>query len=365
MTSDRSNRPNGGARLLAVVAAAAVLVALAAPAADARRHPRKTARLETTQTLIGMRAAAPSDPYSFEAVNAWQGKRNAIGTIFRRTNTPNDQLVAKLAEVWASGAVPMLSIDLVDSNATIASGARDEQIDATALAIKTWLSGPDGSYGTADDRRIYLRLAWEPNGNWYRWSPCHADGGTAADYRRMWVRYHKRYRRLGIDRSHLAWVFSVNQTDWKTDACTAESLYPGHKYVDWLGIDGYTWSFGQGPAEVFGPMAARLRAMAPGTPLGINEAGVHRDATIGKSAYLTAYFEWIRANDIGMAVWFNIDKEKDWSVFGGLPGDEHFTHDGQAHLAWKAYRLGVAAPNIVGSDPTNPRLLTDAQFLPR
>lgn len=112
-------------------------------------------------------------------------------------------------------------------------------------------------------------------------------------------------------------------------------------------------------------MVTRLRALAPGTPVGINEAGAHSGTAMGKSAYLTAYFAWLRANDIGMASWFNIDKETDWSVLGGSEGDETFTLGLTTFRAWKAYRAGVAGvagPTIVGSDTANPRLLTAARF---
>lgn len=376
-------RTSRSTRALTLLVAATLLLSLAgASAAGARpkgarardaqlwRTPgaptlRPSPAPATRSTLIGMRAPAPLEPYTLAAVNAWQGKTTALATIFRKSSFPNAQLVAKLAEVWAAGAVPVLSVELVDANATIASGARDAQIDATAAAIKTWLTGPDLAYGTGDDRRIYLRPGWEPNGNWYRWSPCHAEGGTAADYRAMWAKYHERFDRLGLDRDHVRWIFSVNQTDWKSGACPVEALYPGHRYVDWLGVDGYTWTAGQGPAEVFGPMVARLRALAPGTPVGITEAGAHSGTTMGKAAYLTAYFAWLRANGIGMASWFNVDKEKDWSVLGGIEGDETFTLGLTTFRAWKAYREGVAGATIAGSDTANPRLLTASQFAGR
>lgn len=60
-------------------------------------------------------------------------------------------------------------------------------------------------------------------------------GGTPADYRAMWARYHDRYDRLGLDRDHVQWIFSASQTDWKSGACPAEAIYPGHRYVDWVG----------------------------------------------------------------------------------------------------------------------------------
>ena len=66
-----------------------------------------------------------------------------------------------------------------------------------------------------------------------------------------------------------------------------------------------------------------------------------------------------------MAVWFKIDKEKDWAVLGGAQGDEDFTLGLKTYRGWKAYREGVAGLTITGSDGTNARLLTDTQFAGR
>ena len=318
----------------------------------------------TSATLIGVRAPGVGDSYDLGAMRSWQGKTNAVALIFRKTSVPAADLVAKMTAVWNAGSVPAYSVELVDSNASIAAGNVDAQIDGVARAIKLWLAGPDLRYGSGDDRRAYIRLAWEANGSWYRWSPCASAGGTASDYRAMWHRYHDRYAALGVGSDRLAWIFSVNQSDTSTK-CRAESLYPGDAYVDWTGVDGYTWSLANGPSAVFGPMTARLRAVAPSRPVSVNEAGAASATSGGKSAYITRYFEWLRDNDIRMALWFNVDKERDWAVFGGALGDEVFRSGTSVFTAWKAYRQGVSNNRIVGSDRSNPRLLTDAQFLGR
>jgi hypothetical protein len=105
--------------------------------------------------------------------------------------------------------------------------------------------------------------------------------------------------------------------------------------------------------------------MAPGVPVSVNEAGATSATAGGKSSYITRYFDWLRANVIRMAIWFNFDKERDWAVFGGALGDEVFRSGTSVFTAWKAYRRGVSSKRVVGSDTTNPRLLTDAQLLGR
>ena len=46
----------------------------------------------------------------------------------------------------------------------VAAGTYDSYVVSVASQIKSFLSGPDGVYGTSDDRRIYIRLAHEMNG---------------------------------------------------------------------------------------------------------------------------------------------------------------------------------------------------------
>ncbi|MEN3271979.1 MAG: mannan endo,4-beta-mannosidase [Actinomycetota bacterium] len=328
--------------------------------------PAPVSRASVGTTLLGVRAPNPSDPYSLSALRTWQGgKTDAVALFFRKADYPATGVVSALSSLWKSGRVPMYSVEMTSSNAAVAKGLLDLKLDATASAIRSWLAGPDHRYGNADDRRAYIRPAWEPNGNWYGWSPCSLGGGTADDYKAMWRHVHDRYDRAGIDSAHLAWVFSVNQADW-ADRCKAEALYPGDAYVDWTGIDGYTRSINATPASVFAPMVARLRAMAPKKPVSVNEAGAATAALIGKSAYITAYFDWLAANDIRMAIWFNLDRattRQNWAVFGGSSGDETFTDGLKTYRAWRAYRVGIASTTIVGSDAANPRLLTDAQFL--
>jgi beta-mannanase len=313
-----------------------------------------------------MRYQNPTDPYTIANVNLWQGKRTAVSTVFRKTNFPIADLVTKLKEVWYGGAVPVYSIDIIDSNAFIAGGGLDPRLDAIGAALTTFLAGPDGVYGNADDRRIFLRPAWEANGNWYAWSPCTATGGPASDYRAMFRRIHDRFTLAGMDSRDSAWIFSVNQADWPTNTCAMEDLYPGDAYVDWLGLDAYTRSAYDSPEVAFTPMVNRLRALAPGKPVSVNEAGVSSRVKVGKSAYVTSYFKWVADNDIRMVAWFNNDNTNgDWTVYGGTLGDESILGALTSTLAWSSYRVAVSDPRYVGSSLTNPRLLTDAQFMGR
>lgn len=63
-----------------------------------------------------------------------------------------------------------------------------------------------------------------------------------------------------------------------------------------------------------------------------------------------------------MVAWFNEDKETDWAVFGGSRGDVTFRYGRTTYRAYSAYAAAVRPPALVGPTPSNPRLLTDAEF---
>ena len=316
------------------------------------------------------------------AMEAWQQKRHAVLLLYTKwdtsTLTISNLFGKQLPNVWANGNVPIISWDPFTTGVTpgdierrVASGQFDSYIATWGAKLKTFLSGKDGVYGTSDDRRAYLRVGHEMNGDWYPWS---ADGvtTTAADTIAMWRRVHdKLVPGLGLDGTRLQWLWAVNASD--LGPYTAEQYYPGDAYVDWVGIDGYnwgasqTWSVWQDPEAVLGPMRTRLRSLAPTKPLAVSETASTSSTTSGsdlsaKSAWITALFGWLATNDIRLYCWFNDDKETDWAVFGGSKGDTTYRFRGVTYRGYSALKTSVQSTGIIPTNTKNPRLLTDAQF---
>jgi hypothetical protein len=63
-----------------------------------------------------------------------------------------------------------------------------------------------------------------------------------------------------------------------------------------------------------------------------------------------------------MVVWFNEAKETDWAIFDGPTGDSTFNYNDTTYNTYSTYKSAVTSSSISSTDPTNPRLLTDAQF---
>ena len=223
----------------------------------------------------------------------------------------------------------------------------------------------DGQYDTDDDRRVFIRLAHEPNGTWYPWSA--SSENSPNDYIAMWQRTHQQLRDIGLDSTHVQWIWTVNNVD--IGEYSAEQYYPGDAYVDWLGIDGfnwgtdYSWSRWQSPPEIFESMRYRLGQLAPNKPVALPEVASTSGNTFGtdnfaKDAWVEQLAQYVQDADIRMMSWFNQDKESDWQVFGGKNGAEEL--DGV--MTYPAYQQAVGEDYWITGGHSHPRILSDAQF---
>ncbi|MGQ0521699.1 MAG: glycoside hydrolase family 26 protein [Actinomycetota bacterium] len=313
-----------------------------------------------------------------KALEAWQGKRHAVVELFTNWNgsrkTMDNLFKQQLPNIWANGNVPLVTWEPftgantpADIEVRIARGDHDAYVTTWAQRLAGFLSGPDTVLGTDDDRRAYVRLGHEPNGDWYPWGAAQG-GNTPADYVAMWRRVHGLVAAAGPGPSRVQWMWAANAED--IGGFPAEGFYPGDSYVDWVAVDGYNWGGSQSwsswksPAEVLGPMVARVQAVAPAKPVAVTETASTSSGggLTAKGAWVTDLYAWAPANGVRMVVWFNTDKETDWAVFGGSGGDGTFRYGRTTYRTLAAYKAAAGSGPYAGSDPANPRLLTDAQF---
>ena len=313
------------------------------------------------------------------ALEAWQGKRHAVVNLFTNwdgsTKTKSNLFAQQLPNIWANGNVPLITWEPFTGKATpadierrVAAGGYDAYVTDWAGRLRNFLNGPDGESGTSDDRRAYLRLGHEMNGDWYPWGAA-IGGNSPSDFVAMWRRVHNAFDALGVGPAQLQWIWSVNNED--VGGFPAEAFFPGDAFVDWIAVDGYnwgasqTWSSWRSPAEVLGPMVGRLRAISA-RPMALTETASTTVTASGsslaaKSQWATDLFAYAGAAQARMVVWFNQDKETDWAVFGGAKGDSVFKFGRTSYRTYSAYRTAVLRPEAVGSSGQG-RLISDAQF---
>jgi hypothetical protein len=329
-------------------------------------------------------------------LDGWQGRRDAVLNTYAGWGLDADLFARVLPGIWNEGSVPSISWNPTNMYVDTANGAYDGYLIAFAQQLKRFLAGPDGVYGDGDDRRVYLRLAWEMNGDWFTWMPAYdgddvrVNGATPiaeqgcgslaakeSAFVASWRHIHDVLTGQGLDRTHLAWDFSVNAGDADTAGCDdysstrgvglMEHLFPGDAYVDWVGIDGYNWDGKTSPSAVFGPTATRLRAISK-RPLAVDEVGSPDSTSYPKAQWIKDYFSYLSSNGYRKSTWFNIDKEEPWGVFqppsyANWNGNATLSYGGVTYHGWNEYQTGVNAANMIGADTANPRLLTDSDFL--
>jgi hypothetical protein len=248
------------------------------------------------------------------AMQQWQGRGDAVGLMYAGWNDTTASIKSQMLALWNNQhTVPDVSWYLLNSNtgnAQIASGASDAHLLPYVTMFKSFLAGPDGTYGNGDDRRLYLRPDWEANGTWYGYSPAYGNPSASvykanvATFKAMWTHLHNLFTTAGVSAPDIQWVFSPSSHDsWYANSNhIAEDIYPGDSVVDWIGLDGYNFgtpsSFGwETPDQVFDDMIGRMQALAPTKPIGVTETGCTTDGSTvaAKAAWITSYFSWLRS----------------------------------------------------------------------
>jgi glycosyl hydrolase family 26 len=148
------------------------------------------------------------------------------------------------------------------TNAAIAAGQWDLAIWAVAKAINQVNGQVIVSYGQ------------EMNGNWYEWGT--AKGGVAASnptdyinaYRHIWQIFQKAGTR------NVTWLWDPNVS--YTGSTPLQQVYPGDKYVNWVGFDGYYSTAQTTFDSLFLPSLAEVRKFTS-KPFIIGESGVSKN----------------------------------------------------------------------------------------
>jgi beta-mannanase len=231
------------------------------------------------------------------------GHANSVVNFYDTFDT--NMFTTTVPEIWDTyHATPFLSLNTNSwTNQQIVSGAEDSNVAGWATSLKQWLTGTDsnGHAAPAGGRRIFIRLDWEANANWYPWSPtssattCAALAAQEALYVQMFRHVHDLVMRTGgFSSSQVAWVFSVNSVDaGAVQGCAGvvsnvtAYIFPGDAYVDWIGIDGYNSCASPAtPTQLFGPMASELRGLSV-RPLSIDEVGSSTNSSSSPGGYCT------------------------------------------------------------------------------
>jgi hypothetical protein len=167
---------------------------------------------------------------------------------------------------------------------------------------------------------IFFRPMYEINADWFPWDGTHNNEGDAKNgpalFVAAWRHIHGIFMREGA--TNVVWVWSPNDRDYPAAAWNHwRNYYPGDKYVDWVGIDGYNWGGGHWAefCTIFGGNPSVYADYAYRKPIMIAETGAAEDG--GSKA------DWLRRAEAAMKtqfpavkafVYFSSFAERDWRV---------------------------------------------------
>jgi hypothetical protein len=301
-------------RTLLCAAVTAVALVMSGGAAAAAGRPAPTRYLgmfrdgDPTSTATDVRKLYGVTPASVMWFDSW-----ASGRPF-----PVDEA----RTLWRHGIMPHYTWEPWDT----ALGPNDP----AQIHLQDVIDGSWDGYITARAREfaavrlpILVRWGHEFNGNWYPWGIANNNADPSL-YVRAYRHVHDLVRAAGARNVQWVWAFN-NGSSPDTAYNDPAAAYPGHAYVDWVGIDGYNWGFGPSwdPAAdhwttfdaTFAAAYAKSRAVAPGKPVMIGEFASTEDGG-DKAQWLKDMDATLRSGaypDLRLLTYFDVIKEEAWS----------------------------------------------------
>lgn len=253
---------------------------------------------------------------------------------------------------WAYHMLPVVSWESRPSN--MVKGPDSDNTNLPDWRLRTIISGRYDAYirqWATDVKRlrlpIVLRLDHEMNGGWYPWSE-KANGNSRGEYSAMWRHVHGIFDAVGAD--NVIWLWSPNVTQFP-QAIPLADLYPGDRYVDWLGLVGYYRTVIPGKRASFDNTyrlsLQRLQAIDGDKPIVLSEVGCTENG--GKKVeWMTSFFAGLAAHpEIVGFTWFNEDVIS--TPFGGTKKVDNNWRVDSSVAALETFRAGVRT--MVGGRP--------------
>ncbi len=197
------------------------------------------------------------------------------------------------------GCTLMISWDGV-KYARILNGSQDALIRRAADDLKAY------------HKPVFLRWAWEMNGDWYNWGG--SDNNKNTDqFIAAWRHIHDIFVKEKAD--NVAFVWGPNYKSFPLEPWNdMTKYYPGDAYVDWIGVSGY-FSGRQTPDQLFHQFAT----FGDRKPLMIAETGSQEHGGTVKADWINQLHDWINIHPaIAALVWFDTDDDhnngKNWRI---------------------------------------------------
>jgi mannan endo-1,4-beta-mannosidase len=205
----------------------------------------------------------------------------------------------QVGRVRGQGATPFIQWNPRNAPlGQIAQGAFNSYVRHFARAVK--------SFG----HQIVLSFGHEMNGTWYPWGRLHA---TPQQFIGAWRHIHAIFARKHVTNVTWSW-------DPSHGGAPASEWWPGSRYVDWIGIDGYLRP-GQTYSGIFAQQLANIRSVTS-RPVFIAETAVAPGP--GQAHQIKGLFQGMLQDKLMGLVWFDVNRLKAWRLEGRPPAVRAF-----------------------------------------
>ena len=200
--------------------------------------------------------AVAADP-ALAPLEAAAGRPLAVLQTYHSTSAAGVANIAPdLAAIFARGQVAHLNVE--PSGYTAAQYAAPAS-DPVAHDLAAMADAVAGALAAAPRGRVILTFGAEMNGNWTDWG-CLSASEYIARYRAFHDAVTAALDARGVDHRRVRWAYGPNATS--SAACgSAAGYYPGHAYVDFLGMSAYRPDGASLSSAVVAPMSALFDAL--------------------------------------------------------------------------------------------------------
>jgi mannan endo-1,4-beta-mannosidase len=282
------------------------------PQAHSRRVSRTDRRRRTSRSYVPKLVLGrgplfgiyqPKLPRSRDVTAAITGKLHPeIIEIYTKFGAPFESRAARTN--YAHGAMTLVQLDpWTVPLYRIASGEYDGYLRRYARAVAKLRF------------RIGFSFAHEMNGEWYPWD---FRKGGPAHFVAAWRRIHRVF--ASMHATNVTWVWTINKLYLRNSRMIAQVTredWPGQRYVDWVGVDGYFRFPGEDFARVVTPTLRLIRTLTR-KPVLLAETAVYPNSL--RDLQLRELFAGIARDHLLGFIYFDANARRKWSLHGRTTG---------------------------------------------
>jgi mannan endo-1,4-beta-mannosidase len=153
---------------------------------------------------------------------------------------------------------------------------------------------------------IAVSFGHEMNGSWYPWGADHVKPAAfVAAWRHVWEVFEHAGAR------NIIWTWTINRAS--PYVSNIQQWWPGQKYVNWVGIDGYYTKPGNTFNYIFQKTIQQVHSLTR-DPILITQTSVTPQGPQG--ANIKGLFQGARKAGVFGVVWFNVIAKERWNLAG-------------------------------------------------